>query len=38
MKDATSIIIKVCNTCNLRCKHCYEGDEGCDKGEHRDDG
>lgn len=26
MKDSISIILKISNTCNLRCKHCYEGD------------
>lgn len=24
MNTAISVILKVCNTCNLKCKHCYE--------------
>lgn len=26
MKDNISIILKISNACNLKCKHCYEGD------------
>lgn len=26
MKDSISIILKISNACNLKCKHCYEGD------------
>lgn len=25
MKDSISIILKISNACNLKCKHCYEG-------------
>lgn len=26
MKDSISIILKISNACNLKCRHCYEGD------------
>ena len=26
MKDSISVILKISNACNLKCKHCYEGD------------